>query len=316
MSSNSTDNGGSSDNIALEEWKEIRSVFARLDEDLHDLRKYGLVFLASLLSVDSFQVYFSLPLFTRTMLLIITLAFIVSLRLMDHNYQKLQSAVLIRSRILEVNLNIELSETIAMHYRRRRFPNFVSSLYYGFVAITILLGIAILFPITSFNQIRTSPSVPYFIGFLIAVVIGIILLVMISTDLRISPQRLYDKDANDWTLDRVSCKKGEDVKITVTNLGRKTVFPEGSTAFVIKNDEKYLREVKVNKEIVLWRFQNYSWVWNTGDADADKIYKVIPIGRMNVNGGEFPLKRTILVYPSDSQQKSKQQNQKPTYKET
>jgi hypothetical protein len=278
----------SSNDSALEEWKETRAVLARFDEYQHDLRKYGFIFLASLLTADSFQTYLALPEFTKCMLLVITIAFIVALRLLDHNYQNFLDTAVIRSRVLEVSLNIELSETIGEHYKNEQWGIFVSSLYYGFTAITILLGIAIL-------------SIPYFLIFLIAAIIGIIFIHIFSRKLSISYARISNKDSNDWILDRVSCEQGENVKITITNLDGKdvTVFHENDIAFTIIDDEdKFRYEAKAKKEITLRNFESYSWLWNTSDVDADKIYRVIPRGRAGA-----PLRRSIVVYKKDRQPK-------------
>jgi hypothetical protein len=295
----------SSNDSALEEWKETRAVLARFDDNLHDLRKYGLIFLASLLTADSLQAYLALPEFTRCMLLVITIAFIVALRLLDHNYHNLQTAALIRSRILEVNLNIELSETISEHYKNTGLPDFVSRLYYGFIAITVFLGIALLFPVdSSLTENKILFSIPYFIGFSIAAVIGIIFIHVFSRDLSISYERLSKsghEDVNDWILDRVSCEQGESVKITITNLGKETIFHENDIAFTILDDENNVRyEARAKKEITLWKFDNYSWLWNTSDVDADKIYRVVPRGR-----GHFPLRRSIVVHKKGAQPKQK-----------
>jgi len=319
MSSKNSSDGNSSTGNSLEEWKEIRSVVARLDENLHDLRKYGFVFLASLFAVDSIQVYFSFPEFVRCLLLIITIVFIVTIRLLDRNYQQLEKAVQFRARILEVNLNLELMDTIDLHYtgwysspEYVKFGDFIKKLYYGFMTVTLILGIAILFPTNAFaNKSLLLSATPYYIGLAVAIAFGFYYLRNISNSLKISNELLGFDDVRDWTLDKVMCEKGESVKITVTNLGHKTcLFEKDKPAFLIKNDYGYLYEEKPKEDIfVSGDFGNHSWLWNTSDKNVEpnRIYQVIPIERAMRNLPENlektiilqPLRRTIAVCQKD-----------------
>jgi hypothetical protein len=319
----------SSNDSALQEWKETREVLKRFDEDHHDLRKYGFVFLASLLTADSIQAYLGLPLFTRFVLLTITIAFIVGLRLLDHDYQNFKEAANIRSRILEVSLNMELSETIDVHYVNEKWDKYINYLYDSFMAITILLGVAILFPkVSSFSLTITFIRnflvsnqfyifLIYLVLLLVVALVGIWWMSILSNDLCVKYARQdYDLgDFNDWTMDRVSCKQGEKVKSSVMNLHprnnpksrekriektqEETVFHTGDIAFRIIDDEgNEAWSEQVKKEITLMNYGTYSWLWDTTNITPNKIYRVLPRIR------KFPLSRSIIVYQKDNPQSS------------
>ena len=311
---------GSSTGNALDEWKETRAVLARFDENHHDLRKYGFVFLAALLTADSIQAYLGLPLFTRFVLLIITIAFIVGLRILDHNYQNFKEAATIRSRILEVSLNIELSETIDVHYRNEKWGKYIDNLYNAFLVITILLGVAILFPqVSSFSLTITFVRdflvssefyvfLIYLLLLLIAAIVGIRLMKQFSNDVCVNYARQdYDNhDFNDWTIERASCKQGEKIKISVMNLRpidtkakekEEDVILQGEIAFRIINDEGKEVHIEPTKTVISLRnYGTYSWLWDTKGVEPNKIYRVLPIKRT------VPLSRSIVVYEKDNPQ--------------
>ena len=284
----------------LEEWKETRAVLARFDENQHDLRKYGFIFLAALLAANSFQAYLDLPELARCVLLVITIAFIVALRLLDDNYQKFKKVTAIRSRVLEVSLNIKLSETIDEHYKNERWDKYISLLYYAFIVITILLGIALLFPVdSSFDQTTILSFIFYLSWVLIAAVVGVWFIRRVSSELPLYyGTQTDDYYKNDWMIDRVTCVQGENVKISITNLHpeEKTVFSANEMAFtIIDEEERRIHTERAKKEITLENFENYSWLWNTSKVEPDKIYRVLPRAR------NAPLKRSIVVHKKDTQ---------------
>ena len=263
---------------SLDEWKEARAVLARFDENLHDLRKYGFIFLAALLAADSVQALLKLEENTRFALILITIAFIVTLRLLDHNYQRFQNAASIRARILETILNIELTETISERYKRNRLYWYIFSVYVGFVLIAGGLGAAIL-------------SAGYWFWLIVATGIGIGLILAFSLTLTVTLQHRKDLPEEDWIFDRVSCKQGEKVRITITSLGEKNVnFKRGHVVCEIKDEEGNLIDtVEAKSEVSIPSYGNHSWLWDTKKTEPDKIYRVWP------RGWGAPMKRSILV---------------------
>jgi hypothetical protein len=207
-------------------------VLARFDENLHDLRKYGFIFLAALLAADSVQTFFELEENTRFALILITIAFIVTLRLLDHNYQRFQNAASIRAGILETILNIELTETISERYKRNRLYWYIFSVYVGFVLVAGGLEAAIL-------------SAGYWSWLIAATGIGIGLISAFSLTLTVSLQHRKDLPREDWTIDRLSCEQGEKVRIVITNLDEKEAvnFESGDVACEIRGEEDNLVDI-------------------------------------------------------------------------
>lgn len=294
-----------SSGCALDEWKETRDVLKRFDEDLHDIRKYGFIFLASLLTADSLQAYFNLPALARCSMLIITLVFIVSLRLMDQHYKNFEKATVIRSRILEASLNFELSEIIDVHYKQEKWGDFISQLYSAFMVSTVLLGVAILYPPnSSLNGPALVSFLTYFLPFLLAVLVA---LWFINNANQKSLQTQYERSdvggTNDWIVDKESYVQGEKIRISVTNPdpANATAIPAGAVAFKILDDaDAVVHEEKAKTNISLVNYGTYSWLWDTsGNAkekiEPDKIYRVQPYGR------DKPLRRSIAIYKKETQ---------------
>lgn len=265
---------------ALEEWKESRAVLARFDENLHDLRKYGFIFLAALLAADSVQALLKLEENTRFALILITIAFIVTLRLLDHNYQRFQNAASIRARILETILNIELTETISERYRSNKLYWHIFVVYIGFVLIAGGLGAAIL-------------SASYWSWVIAATGIGIGLISAFSITLTVNLQHRKNLPREDWIIDRLSCEQGDKVRITITNLdeNKNVNFESGHVVCEIRDEEGNLvNTVEAGSKVSIPGHGNHSWLWDTKKTEPDRIYRVWP------RGWGAPMKRSIVVY--------------------
>lgn len=196
---------------------------------------------------------------------------------------------------------------------------YIDYLYDAFMVITFLLGVAILFPESSSLSLKFFVSnqflifVIYIVLLSVATAIGLWFMKSFSENLCIKYARQdYDNsDFNDWTIEKLSCKKGEKIRISVTNLHPRNdlknmknraeeieeqVFHVDDVAFRILDEED--NEVwveKVKKEIVLMNFGTYSWLWDTSDTRVkpNRIYRVLPRVR------KFPLSRSIVVYEKD-----------------
>ena len=268
----------SSDNT-IEEWKEARSVLARFDENLHDLRKYGFSVLSAFLALDALQKMTSIDAGAKFGLIVVTMALIITLRLLDQDYQKLQGAASIRARILERSLNFELTDTITDRYKRDNLYHFNFAIYCGFILIAIIIGLIIL------------PADMY--GYLyIAGIISYLCLIGIDVFLRVNVIHKGTTFKEDWTIDRVSCNVGEKVRITITNMDDKKdlVFAKDELLFTFRDEEnKYTGEQIADNEITIPPEGNYSWLWDTSDILPDKIYRIIP------RGWNVPMVRSIHV---------------------
>jgi len=274
-----------SSGTALEEWKEARGILSRFDENLHDLRKYGFTFLAALFTIDALQKLVSKDITDniRLGLIAITIAFIVTLRLLDHDYQQFQSAASIRARILERMLNIEVTETISEKYKRDKLYNWNLGVYIGFVIIALFIGLMIL---------------PYGMYWLVAsgfAFVGIVLIFIIkySKNLKVNLHHHGTELKEDWTIDRVSCKQGEKVRITITNLDEKNelIIPSGKIVCDIRNEENTVSHPQLSANgISIPPGGNYSWLWDTSNVAPDTIYRIVPR-----DWGD-PIRRSIVVY--------------------
>lgn len=273
---------------ALEEWKEARAVLARFDENLHDLRKYGFIFLAALLASDSIQTILKLEENARLALILITIVFIIALRLVDKNYEQFQSATVIRAMILERILNIELTETISYRYRRDRFSLHVQLLYISFIVLAGGLGSIIL-----------SVGYQLFLSLAFATA-GIAFILAFPKTLNLILRHSEGLPEEDWIIDRLSCEQGEKVRIIITNLDEKYIkFESGEVVCEIKEEGgNWAHEVKAESQISIPGYGNHSWLWDTKQAKPDKIYRVQP------RGWNVPLKRSIMVYKHKPRQQS------------
>lgn len=134
-----------SDLNALEEWKITRSKISDFDNNLHDLRKYGLTFITGLLAANSLQAYLNFGSLTKFFIAVITIAIITVLYILDIYYQKISDAASIRARILETTiLNMELNETINHRFQTENLFNYIKAVYVGFITITVAIGVIII----------------------------------------------------------------------------------------------------------------------------------------------------------------------------
>ena len=78
----------------------------------------------------------------------------------------------------------------------------------------------------------------------------------------------------DWIIDRLSCKRGEIVRITVINHGKNNVkFKHGICICEIKSDDNEFRyHICAKKDIIVYPNENYSWLWDTGKDTETGIY--------------------------------------------
>jgi len=124
----------------LAEWKQARDVLKHFDEKLHDLRKYGFTFLTGLLAVESILIPTSfvttiekIPDSAKFAIFTVTLILIIALHLLDRNYVVFQQAANTRAKVLERELNLELSEIISIRYANFGIKNRVLTVYLLFI---------------------------------------------------------------------------------------------------------------------------------------------------------------------------------------
>lgn len=145
------------DTNALEEWKEARSKINDIDKNLHELRKYGLAFIAALLAVNSILDYSKLSNLTKFCVSVITISFITILNLVDHYYQYIIEAVSNRARVLEtVTLNIELDEVISYQFEESNLPTYIRWTYNGLIIMAVAIGVVVIISIPSTPSVNAG----------------------------------------------------------------------------------------------------------------------------------------------------------------
>jgi hypothetical protein len=269
------------DEMSLKEWEEARNVLSEFDERAHDLRKFGFTFVTGLLTAEALLITGPAAAVADTVKLAVmlgTLVLIVALRLVERYYKVFQEAASIRARIIETRLNLELTDVIADRYRFRRGfsqENFVDATYLGFAIVVLVLGYSIL---------------PRYL----ANILPIVALIALSA-VRYAIVLSYPYGREDWTLDRLECKKGQKIRITLTNLDHKKSisFPDPHTGKLVctikKADcEEGFYPINAKIDVSIAPLNNYTWLWDTSGVQSG-IYRVVP------RKWNEPLRRKIQV---------------------
>jgi hypothetical protein len=239
----------------LDEWKEARSVLARFDNNLHDLRKYGFSFVTALLAANgliSISQTSMVPAEVKASILVVTMGLIVALKLLDCHYLCFEKAASLRCRILEDRLNLELTGDLAYFYKLENWWVNILVLYLGFIGLTATLGIAILW-----NQLTLLVLT------IVAALFSAVLIIMMDIG------RSTEKDLQDWTVDLKIVSQGTPLRITYTNLNLSERERPGTfmlwwtvKPMQVKDLKEPLDEPPV-KVANLRYFQNYVWLWET-----------------------------------------------------
>lgn len=292
----SSDNlGDKTSDSGLDEWKTARDVFDKFDDRISDLRKFGFTFLSGLIAADALTKLWNAP-DDRIRLGVvgITLLLTVALMVLDKDYELFQYAAGIRAKILEVRLNLELTETIGFRSGMDKFRYYVLAVYLAFAGVAGLVGILLFYT-----------EVTYLWATSVFTIIAAVFICLIN---RIQPNLERQVD---WSFDRTTCELGEKVRITVTNLcpENPVSFPKGKSAWVVRKEGR-IEDIypEPNPEgIVIAGGNNFSWELSTDKLKEPGIYRVFPakVVEKNVKEGLWsePLKRAIIVTLSKSPEK-------------
>jgi hypothetical protein len=258
----------------MEEWKVARELLASFDDRLDNLRKYGFSFLTALLTADSILLPGSVPALAdkalsdpvKLAVLVVTLFLIVALQFVDRNYQVFQEAAASRARVLERILNLELTEVISQRYGFDHVHRYVTAVYVAFDIGVGILGSAVFY--------EDKADVRILVAFELAVALALIAILYLRRFRLGLPH-----GAVDWTLDRLRSEAGEEVGITVTNLGKEDIrFQKGIVLCEIEDEDGVpFRPLKrgrwkLNAVLTLRHDDSYTWLWNTTGA-VPRIYR-------------------------------------------
>jgi hypothetical protein len=243
---------------ALDEWKEARSVLARFDNNLHDLRKYGFSFVTALLAANGLISVGGTSTVTaevKASILVVTMGLIFTLKLLDRHYLCFENAASLRCRILEDRLNLELTGDIAYFYKLEHWWANVLALYLVFIGLTAGLGIAIFWNQTLFLD-----------AIIIAAVVFAVLIIVIELI------KSASKDLQDWTVDLKIVSQGTPLRITYTNLNSKERKRPGTFTLwwtVKPLQVKNLKELTEERpmKVKLKFFENHVWLWETAQVE-------------------------------------------------
>jgi len=186
----------------LYEWNAARAVIERFDGYLTDLRRYGFTLTTSLLSITglfSSSPAVGFPPEAKFGVVSSIMVLVVALYFLDANYRYIQRGAVVRARILERALNLDLTSTIEYVLKVSRFEPYFTSVYVGFATSTYVLGVAVLW------------GSPFLELVLIDVFAGAIVAIYL-----LSPGQL--KGLMDWSVDRKVAVAGQPIRITFTSL--------------------------------------------------------------------------------------------------
>ena len=144
-----------------------------------------------------------------------------------------------------------------------------------------LLAVALIIPF--------FPFIPELIYIAILVSMSIVALFLIN-----SIQIIRSRPSLDWGIDRVRCKKGDPVAITVTNIKNKTHKLECGTIFKIVEEDNPSGTPVFEKKVLnleIRRKDSYTVLWDTNDPKVKNgtVYRVC------IPHSKFILRRKIIV---------------------
>jgi len=248
-----------SEDRALDEWKEARSVIARFENNLHDLRKYGFTFVTALLAADGLLSQGGntvVPPGVKAGVLVTTMGLIVTLKLLDTHYGLFQKAASIRGRLLEDRLNLDITSDLSMFYELEHWRAYVQALYYGFVGLTVLVGFAIL------ESDRRLVALTLVAGAASGLLINFV-------------SKEKQTGLEDWSVDKKIVSQGTPVRITFTNLDPKDCDNPGPfrVSWNVKSELAMAATGQVWEaspvEAQLEYFESHDWLWETEEAKPD-----------------------------------------------
>ncbi len=265
----------------FEEWQNARELMSKYDDRIHDVRKYGFSFVTALLTAQSILIPGNIKtadpisaFWIITGVLGVTLLLILALLFFENTYQLIQEAIAQRALILELNLNLGLTDTLSYQFKDKKVRIYEQGVYLVFVGATIALAFILLPAPFAFLLLGLASVIFYFIH-------------------RFKRTRTPHWSGTDWIMDRMEYKKGDIVKVTITNLNNKMFqLSEGEVLWKIRDQDLLGKcyEEKVKAPIKLKQYESYTWQWDTANVKTG-VYRISPFGRNN-----FFLKRTIKVY--------------------
>lgn len=139
-------------NLPEKEWEAARDVLAKFDDRRHDIRKYGISFVAGLLTAQSFIAESaSITHLVKLAIVASTMVLIFSLRLTEKDYETYQVAAALRAVTIEPSLHYDLTGSITREYEHDQTWRLVDLTYVGLTGVAGILGYFLLSPTLALN---------------------------------------------------------------------------------------------------------------------------------------------------------------------
>lgn len=264
----------------LEEWTKVRELLYQYDDRIHDVRKYGFSFVTALLTAQALI----LPNTSsdvasaeiKGVIIFITLLLILALAFFEKSYHLIQEAAAQRGLILEIILNLNLTETLSYQFHNKKVRRYEFSVYIIFVITTIVFGAFIV------------PDNYLFLDFLAGISLGLFYLIY-----KLNVNSNTSWPGTDWSVDPLECESGTLVKITMTQLDNdKTDIEKDDIVWRIWDQDK-LREKPIIEQakscITIHQYQSHTWLWDTKGLPTG-VYRIYPLLKKRA------LRRTVIIH--------------------
>lgn len=283
MTTGTKGNGPTHDDL-LAEWTAARDVLARIDENLHDLRKYGFGFVTALFGIATFFTEAAEQVPAKLAILIATMALIAALSLVDRNYRVMLGGAANRAKALERRSNRELTWEISRVYNASKV-----GVFYGW-AYGILVGVVGVFGFL----VLLESDVLYLAVDVLATVLFATFVYVTETFVRPTPWVYLEADKGAFN-------QGESAFVVLTNFTHRTltldgevwaIYSEADWATYMRNGQaNQARKIKENPRVpvpvqqyletdagvVLRHGQDYRWPIRTEKLEG--LYRLVYKGR-------------------------------------
>ncbi len=288
------------ENQDYKEWVTARKSIDKFDGYTVNIRKYGFTFITGIITAQAILTPTPISYPVKFSVIVVTMALILAIALFEQYIRIMQHAAVQRALILERRLNIELTELIGFQYTLNHGNYFKYALYIVFIFGTCLFAFFIIGinPDQLFENQLPLDQIIEIMGVIILFVLSIISLIIIFHvyKYKIRP------DGEDWTVDKVVCQRGKNVKITLTNVNNdKRMSIDPCSMVEIKREDnkeppQKLYHCNLYHHIEIGPGNNFTWLWNTKNC-SEGIYQICPKNR------EDPLQRKIMILNNKKEEK-------------
>lgn len=279
------------DDPRFEEWCITRELLSEYDGYIHDIRKYGFSFITALITAQAILIPSNnltnilnpsgIPDHVKFGVFAVTLFLILAIAFFEKSYKLIQESTAKRALILELTMNLELSQTLISQFESREVRISETVVYILF--IVGIIGLA-------FVTLSNTTYVYFLLIFSIIIMSVIIIL---------KPSKSQRRDDVDWTVNRMVCNEGDIVEINIVNTGKKKeIIKKGGVILEIKNqdpEDHYCHQEIAKDDLYLLNFYCHTCLWDTKGVKRG-IYQIFPYGDNGKKDELNYLQKLIKVY--------------------